>query len=399
MTTFALGAALLIALAAWMLRAGRPALSSTTSAPIVALGEQLAALDREHASGQLDAEQHRLARDELQRRLLDEAATAEPAVDPAGGGRVRLFAMLAVPLAALALYAAIGNPAGWSAAQTLAPPEASDEAVQAMLATLAQRLDKPSGNDAADLQGWTLLARSYATLQRFADADRAYARAIALAPRDAQLRADRADVLAVVQGQRTTGEPDRLIAEALQLDPRNLKALALAGTAAFQRRDLAAARGFWRQARELAPPGSEFATGLDRNLAELGTEASAPAADAAPPSAPARIVGGVSLAPALAAQVGPNDTVFVFARAADGPRMPLAVVRRRAADLPFTFTLDDSLAMSPERTLSSAGRVVVGARISRSGSATPQAGDLRGESAPTGTRVEGLQLVIDTAQP
>ena len=105
-----------------------------------------------------------------------------------------------------------------------------------MLASLAQRLETPSSNPASDLQGWTKLARSQAALQRFADADHACARAIALAPNDAQLLADRADVLAVLKGQRTTGESDRLIAQALRIDPKNLKALALAGSAAFERR-------------------------------------------------------------------------------------------------------------------------------------------------------------------
>lgn len=427
MTGFALGAFGLVLLAAWMLRpAWRPSLApaGTRPAHLGVLGEQLAALDRELDAGQLDARQHARARTELQRRVLDEAATDDPAIDSKTGvaqsPKTLLFIALAVPLFAVSLYALIGNPAAldaspsWTAAQAAAEPEVSAEAVQAMLASLAQRLEKPSANPAIDVQGWTMLARSYAALQRFADADRALARAIALAPDDAQLLADRADVLALLQDSHTAGESERLIAQALRIDPKNLKALALAGSAAFERQDFAEARAQWQRARELAPPGSEFAAGLDRSLdavrdvggdtstsTSTSTSTPAPAATSTPtpPSTSlARITGRVSLSPALAANALPTDTVFVFARSAEGPRMPLAIIRRTVADLPFTFTLDDSLAMSPQTRLSGAERVVVGARVSRSGNAMPQAGDLRGESATIGTRSDGLQLSIDSVQ-
>ena len=355
---------------------------------------------------------------------LDDAATATHAT-PHGSRTTLAIVGLAVPLFAIALYAAIGNRGGLAPQPApAAQAEVSPEAVNAMLEKLSQRLEKSSGNAATDLQGWTMLARSYAALQRFAEADRAYARAITLAPNDAELLADRADVLAVLQGQRTDGEPDRLIARALQIDPRNLKALALAGAGAFERKDFAAARGYWQQARALVPDGTEFAAGLDRSLREMpggandGSAAvSAPRAPSATPAATvaaapsaggvsptsaasaARITGRVSLAPALAAKAAPTDTVFVFARAAEGPRMPLAILRRTVAELPFTFTLDDTQAMSPQTRLSSAARVIVGARVSRSGQALPQPGDLRGESGAIGNRSDGLQLVIDTVQP
>lgn len=437
MTTFAIGALALVLLAVWMLRpawrqrlaAGAPP-SSTNAGVIGVIGEQLAALDREHSAGQLDAAQHRAARRELQRRVLAETAAGEVVIEASNSSKTPRLVALAIPLFAAALYAAIGNPAGLNAqpappeaqaaTKAATEPEVSPEAVQAMLASLAERLEKPSGNPAGDVQGWTMLARSYAALQRFADADRAYARAIALAPQDAperaQLLADRADVLAVLQGQRTDGEPDRLIAQALGIDPKNPKALALAGSAAFERKDFAAASRYWQQARERAPDGSAFAAGLDRSLAaaqEAGGDAATPAvtnAVAASPAAkapaetattaatPARITGRVSLAPALAATAAPTDTVFVYARAAEGSRMPLAVIRRTVADLPFEFTLDDSLAMSPQAKLSGASRVIVGARISRSGNAMPQSGDLFEETAAIGTRSSGVSLAIEGAR-
>lgn len=396
MSGFAIGVALLLALAGGMLV---PAFRLRVTGGGTAAGaarDAFAALDRDRVTGQLDDEQHRLAQRELQRRLLDESADELPL--HAGGRPRRLALVLAVamPLFAVGLYAVLGNPGALSVTPPAALRDAdvTPEALDGMLASLAQRLEKPSGNPASDLQGWTMLARSYAALQRFADADRAYARAIALSPRDAQLLADRADVLAVVQGQRTAGEPERLIAEALAIDPDNLKALALAGTAAFERKDFGAARGYWQKARTLAPAGSEFAAGLDRSLAEVG----APVQPAAAAPVGAGLTGRVSLAPGLAAQAAPTDTVFIFARAVDGPRMPLAILRRTVADLPFDFKLDDAMAMSPQMRLSNFDRVVVGARISRSGSAMPQPGDLRGESAATGNRTEGLQLTIDSVE-
>ncbi|MBC8058847.1 MAG: c-type cytochrome biogenesis protein CcmI, partial [Rhizobiales bacterium] len=279
MTTFALGVACLLALAAWMLRPAwrRPVQTSAGArAPHIGIiGEQLAALDREHAAGELDVQQHHAARTELQRRVLEETSADAISVDDRPLRKTLLGVLVALPLFAIALYGAIGNPAGLAVEP---PPQAAGaevepEALDAMLATLAKRLETPSANPATDLQGWTMLARAYAGLQRFADADRAYARAIALAPNDAQLIADRADVLAVLQGGRTGGEPDRLIAQALQIDPRNLKALALAGSAAYERQDFATARIQWQKARDLAPAGSAFAAGLDRSLSEVGATA------------------------------------------------------------------------------------------------------------------------------
>ena len=459
MTLFWIGAALLVALAWGMLwpvwrgrsrppigDAGAAGARSSRSAHLVVLDEQLAALDADLAASRLDAAQHALARDEVLRRMLEESgatgatgATGASQASRADGpppaarpGRKTLALVgLAVPLFAFALYGLLGSPAGLNAAPGAgsggtAEAEVTPEALDKMLATLEQRLDKPSADLASDLQGWTLLARSHASMQRFPAASRAYARASALAPNDAQLLADHADVLALVQGRSMQGEPDRLVAKALQIEPRNLKALALAGSSAFERKDFAAARGYWQQALGQAPPGSEFAAGLERSLSELGgangaangsangaaiggaerdpapatpSLAKAASAPVEVPLEAARIRGRVSLAPALAARALPTDTVFIFARAAAGPRMPLAILKRTVAELPFEFTLDDSMAMSPEMKLSKFASVVVSARVSRSGNALPQPGDLRGESAAGGTKADGLQLLIDSVQP
>ena len=112
-----------------------------------------------------------------------------------------------------------------------------------------------------------------------------------------------------------------------------------------------------------------------------------------------RVSGQVSLGAELKAQVAPGDTLFVYARAVDGPRMPLAIVKRQAGELPYTFQLDDSMAMAPNFKLSGFPRVVIEARISKSGQATPQSGDLLGQVGPVAPGAEGLRIIIDRVQP
>ena len=372
---------------------------------LVILREQLAQLEAQHSAGALDPQQYALARGDIERRVLDEESAVER---PTRAGRARTTAVLlavGVPVLALALYLRVGSPDA-----VLAPELASVEEgtvtqaqIEAMVEQLAQRLAKPPAGEQPDPQAWEMLARSYASLQRFADADRAYIRAIELAPKNAQLLADRADVLAMLQGQRADGEPTRLIEQALAIDPNNLKALALAGTAALERKDAAAAVRYWSRARELAPPGSDFVAGLDRSLevarAGLSPAASVPEAPVPTALAATSVRGVVSLAPALASRIDPGDTVFIYARAAQGPRMPLAIIKRKASELPISFTLDDSTAMAGDMKLSGTAQLIVMARVSRSGQAMAQAGDLMGQLGPVSPGATGLALTIDSVQP
>ena len=240
-------------------------------------------------------------------------------------------------------------------------------------------------------------------MQKFPEANKAYKRAVELNPGNAQIIADHADVLAMLQGQSMVGEPTILFERALVLDPNNLKALALAGSAAFEKKDFAKAVQFWEKASKLAPPGSDFAKGLASSVDEARAASGAPkvAAKSAPTPAatPASIQGIVSLSPTLKSKVAPDDTVFIFARAAQGPRMPLAILKRKANELPITFTLDDSTAMADELKLSKFELVIVGARVSKSGNAIPQSGDLVGQSASVKAGGGKLALVIDSIQP
>lgn len=389
------------------------------------LREQAAQLDAELASGQLDAEQHRAAREDIERRVLEEADLAIPASRAVSAAppaerpwKSAWLLALGVPLLVATIYSRVGSPQAIEAPPP--PPVASlgaDNVTDAQVEELVTKLAAAMEQKPDDLAGWTLLARTYAVLQRFTEASKAYARATALAPNDAQLLADHADVLAMLQGQKISGEPARLVTRALQIDPKNLKALALAGGAAFEAGQYPQAIEYWTMARQLSPADTPFSENLDRSLVDArralqggtpGTPAEPEATTAAPgtsaqslPSAPgpAHVSGVVSLSPALAAKAAPGDTVFIFARAAEGPRMPLAILRRTVADLPISFTLDDAMAMSPAMKLSNFPVVVVGARVSKSGNALPSPGDLSGQVAGVKLGAEGLQVVIDTVQP
>jgi cytochrome c-type biogenesis protein CcmH len=231
-------------------------------------------------------------------------------------------------------------------------------------------------------------------LGRFAEAADAYARAATRAPRDAQLLADFADALAMSRGQKMAGEPEKLVLRALEIDPTNLKALALAGTAQYERKDFKAAATTWRRMLPLVPPDSEDARAIQSNVDEalaMAGVARTPAAKGA-----AALRGEVRLAEKLKNQASPDDIVFIFARAAEGPPMPLAVLRKRVRDLPMAFALDDTMAMAPAAKLSNFPRVVVSARVSKSGQAAPQPGDLQGASAAVANDASGVRVVIDS---
>lgn len=335
------------------------------------------------------------------RRLGLAAALAVFSLVIAGGGYGWLGAPDLLDLGPGARLAAAPPPDGASAA-------AGDPAraqIAAMVDQLAERL-KTRPDDA---EGWQMLSRSYAALGRHAEAVEAFRKASALNPRDASLLVDLAASLVAVDRGAMHGEPARLVERALAVDPAHPKALAFAGLIAFDRKDYPTAVKHWEALSRVEPADSPFAQQIRASVAQArqlaglppGAEAAPAAKPAAsssqPAGAPARVSGTVRLAPSLKDRVAPDDTLFVFARAADdsgGPRMPLAILRRQAKDLPLQFTLDDSLSMSPAARLSGATRVIVGARLSRSGNAMPQPGDLQALSAPVAVGTTGLQIEI-----
>ncbi|QUN29994.1 c-type cytochrome biogenesis protein CcmI [Cupriavidus sp. KK10] len=351
--------------------------------------DQLRELDTDLRGGTLTAARHAEARDELGRRLLDDAAGAATGTGRAGTSPLLAALLLAVlPSAAILLYLHLGNPVALWRADDL--PEStgnqhqlSGAQVEGMVNQLAQRLRESPG----DAQGWAMLARSYSVMERHADAAAAYARAVELAPDVAALRSDYADVLASLHGGSLEGPPMAQVRQALALDRDDPKALALAASAAAERGDKQAAIGYWEHLYRLLPADSQTAARIAANLAAArGTAAAAQTP---------KITGMVTLSEKAGRTPQPGDTLFVYALPADGSRMPLAVLRRQARDLPLSFTLEDAMAMRPDHRLSGQQQVMLEARISASGSALPKAGDLVGRTGPVAVGTEGIRIAID----
>jgi cytochrome c-type biogenesis protein CcmH len=356
--------------------------------------DQLRELDVDLAAGTLAREQYDDARREIEARLLDDVRDSGAGPRAAAPGRwAAISAGIAIPLVSILIYFAVGNPAA------LSPESGSHGITRQQIEDMVDRLAARMKENPGDPIGWAMLGRSYSVLDRFAEAAVAYANAVKNSPPDAQLLADYADALAMAQGRRLEGEPEKLIARALEIDPRNVKALALAGTVAFEKHDFNGAIAHWRKILDIVPPNSDMADSIRDSIADAqqlaGGKVKAPPAPAlaAAPS-PGKVSGTVQLAPALAARIAPTDTVFVFARAVDGPRIPLAVTRKQARELPAAFTLDDTMAMAPGMNLSAHERVVVGARVSKSGQPTPQPGDFEGLSAPVKVGDTGIVVEI-----
>lgn len=364
--------------------------------------DQHAELEADRNAGTLSEAQYTAAQGELQRRLLEDMAGGAALSRAAAGSRVpALVVALAAPLLAIGLYFTNGEPralAPGSAAPVAGNThEVTPEQIRVMVERLALRLNQ----NPDDAQGWAMLGRSYNVLGRYQDATLAYAKAVERIPDNASLLADYADALAMARGRKLQGEPEAMIQRALIADPNHIKALALAGSAAFEKRDYPGALNYWERILKLAPPESDIARSIGGSIKEArglaGAPPVAPVTVAANPAQTASggVSGVVQLAPELATKVAPDDTVFIYARAVDGPRMPLAVLRKKASELPLKFTLDDSMAMTPQARLSSVQHIVVGARVSKTASASPQAGDLQGQSVPIKNAERNVQIVID----
>ncbi|MEQ1774880.1 MAG: c-type cytochrome biogenesis protein CcmI [Burkholderiales bacterium] len=369
--------------------------------------DQFKELDADLRIGTLTEEQFEKARSELEVRMLEDTDNVStPAALPHNGRYAAYMLMIGLPVCAVALYAIVGTPGAFltqPVTESASPHGTDAMQMEAIVSRLAARLKEDPTNG----EGWMMLGRSNGSLGRFGEAAAAYKNAVAHSAPDAQLLADYADALAMAQGRQLSGEPEKLIARALEIDGKNKKALALAGTAAFERRDYAGAVGYWSRMRDLVPSGSDDEVrAIDANIAEARALGGQGSARVQPPemakqemkaaSQSASVSGIVTLATELAVKVSPTDTVFIFARAASGPPMPLAVLRKQVRDLPLAFKLDDSLAMTPAMKLSDFPKVVLGARISKSANATPQPGDFQGVTDAVRNDAKNLMVVINT---
>ncbi len=318
--------------------------------------------------------------------------------------RAHILGGAAAPVTAMSVAALDGLASALDSAGREGPATRPAEAPAPPGATLEQLRQRVRARP-GDAAGWLALAEACRNARDEPGARDALARVVALHGMTAQSWADYADVLASLGGNSLGGAAGHAIDEALALDPHNLKALWLKASQAHQQRRYSEALSLWHRLRGELPGDSPDARIIDGNIAEdteLGgaapasTAARGAATQAAPAAAGAEVSGTVSLDHRLAAQVQPGATLFIYAKAADSPGPPLAIVRAAAGSWPVQFRLDDTMAMLPSRRLSQFDRVVIEARISRSGQAMPSSGDLYVTSPVVNPGAAArLALVID----
>lgn len=373
--------------------------------------DQMAEMDSDLRNGLLTAELYEQGKRELQARLLDEVKGEDAPISVRNPHKVTALALaLLLPAIALGMYWKLGNREALQ--PSVAPQaEARNMPVLPSPAVLKELQDKVTKNP-TDTEALATLARGYAEAEQYAEAVRSYEKLTQLAPNNATWLADYADASAMANGESLKGKPSEILKQALKVEPNNYKALALSGSAAMERGEYDLALQHWDKLLKLMPKGSEDAKMVESGInqakefiAQLRSGKKPTMPEAAPQGdmeqAPAlsggaeRITGSVSLSAALAKQVKPDDMVFILARAAEGPKMPLAVIRKQVKDLPVQFTLDNSQAMTPQMKISNFDSIVVVARISKTGNALPQAGDLQGISTPVKPGSSGVKLSVD----
>jgi cytochrome c-type biogenesis protein CcmH len=335
------------------------------------------------------------------RRLVALLLEQSSARDRSRGTRSALLGVCGAVLVGVVVMAYVfrdvllprATPATEAETEASARAPLSDDQLGRMVSSAEERTRR----DPRDVEAWALLAHSLDMLGKFAESSRAYAKVVELRPRDAQAFADYADALAVANGRRFEGKPTELIERALALDGRNAKALALAGSAAYERGAWRDAAQYWTRARDATSDPrfrADLAASLHQARVQLGEERPAPAAAPKAARAASTVSGRLLIADELGRSLPPDATVFVFARPADGSRMPVAIIKRQVRDLPFSFTLDDATSMVPGMKLSQQSMVVVGARVSRDGDVVPKPGDAEGWSAPVPVGASGVRLEI-----
>jgi len=342
------------------------------SANLEIFRDQIAEMDADLRNGLLTQEMYEQGKMELQSRLLDEVGEVLSVSQATVRNPLKVLALglsVLLPVVALGVYWQVGNRDALIQKDRAVIAEGfnsvhSESSLKALEQELAAKPD--------DAESLLLLARSYS------------------------------------QRRTLLGAPTKLLDKALALDPKNFKALALSGSAAMERGDYAVTVGHWEKLLKMIPKEDDNARMVEGGIqqarvlmAQKNGEKSTVTTQREPAVQGGKeaITGTVILSDDLKTQASPDDTVFVLVRAAEGPKMPLAIVRKQVKDLPLKFTLDDSTSMSPEMKLSNFDQVVVIARVSKSGNAMTQHGDLQGMSATIKPGSKGLKLKIDQVIP
>ena len=414
----ALGIALCVALVfLWVLLRERKPVTQASQAKANAkvYRDQILDLDREHDSGHISDQEWQQSRDELSLRLLEDTSAVDDPAAKAEKPAIWTAVVLAValPLGSMGLYMWVGQPEALNPMAAKTPDQVDPKDLAKMAQTLAEKLQAKPDN----LQGWVMLGRTYRALENFDAALKAYDSALKLSADD-DLKLERIEIIAMQRQGQFEGEPWNVIREVLQRDPQHFGALLTAGSASYAEGKFADALKYWEQARKPLDANNPDLEGLENAIAAVRDRLGMPpaksslTASSTPSSTPSstasstsvatsglNVTGQVNLSASLKSKASPNDVVFIYATPANGDRMPLAIFKTTVSQLPLNFTLDDSSAMTPDRKLSAAGEVMVKVRVSKSGNAMPQSGDLSGSLGPVKVGAKGLKLEIKDQIP
>ena len=353
--------------------------------------EELDKLEAEHAAGVITAVDYEIAHAEMRQRLFQDTIEEDDREVEGSSKKTAIGLCIFIVLLSSALYFSLGDAV--RIAQSNSEKPVTQEGVEKMVAEFAIKMEK----DPSNLKGWAMLARSYRILGRNEDAAKAYARAGNFIDSDPQLLADYADVMATNANGSFAGKPLQLINQALKLDPNNLMALWLSGTAAYGSGNYKSAVQTWEKLAKQIPPDTDEARAIQGSIAEArskGGLASAAAGQAPIASSRKSISGKIELSADIKSKIQPGDIVMVIARK-PGERMPVAVLKVAATNFPLSFVLNDALAMNPSAPLSQLSEASIEVRISKTGMAKPEAGDLISTVQTVQVGASNVRLLVD----
>ena len=349
--------------------------------------EELEKLETEHQAGIINSVDYEIAHAEMRQRLFQDTIVEDDREVAGSTKKTAIGLCIFIVVLSSGLYFSLGDVV--RVAQKNSETPVTQEGVEKMVAEFAIKMEK----DPSNLKGWAMLARSYRILGRNEDAAKAYARAGDFINSDPQLLADYADVLATNADGNFAGKPLQLINQALKLDPDNLMALWLSGTAAYSSGNYKAAVQTWEKLAKQIPADTDEARAIQASIAEArskgGLSSKAPASVAGK-----SISGKIELSPDLKSKIKSGDIVMVIARK-PGERMPVAVLKVAATDFPMGFTLNDALAMNPSTPLSQLSEASIEVRISKTGMAKPEAGDLISTAQTIKVGAKDVRLLVD----
>ena len=353
--------------------------------------EELDKLEAEHAAGVITAVDYEIAHAEMRQRLFQDTIEEDDREVEGSSKKTAIGLCIFIVLLSSALYFSLGDVV--RIAQRNSEKPITQEGVEKMVAEFAIKMEK----DPSNLKGWAMLARSYRILGRNEDAAKAYARAGNFIDSDPQLLADYADVLATNANGSFVGKPLQLINQALKLDPNNLMALWLSGTAAYSSGNYKAAVQTWEKLAQQLPADTDEARAIQGSIAEARTKGGLASSTATPVPAASigkSISGKIELSAELKSKIKAGDVVMVIARK-PGERMPVAVLKVPANEFPMSFTLNDALAMNPSAPLSQLSEASIEVRISKTGMAKPEAGDLISAAQTIKVGANNARLLVD----